>query len=216
MCLSDLSEKMFQKLLGYLRTRLPREWNLFIEEGEVILRKRELTPLEGAHVVLHCLNSIEGDAVEAIKSLLKIEGEICCSFIGDNLFSNQREFVAVLLKGEMVDFFDYDCWSNVDLLGRRYSDGRGSPDRSEMWVIPSEVELETVVVSSESLAKQFREAGLPVLIASSRGLGKEYTEEEEDEEILFDDNGTCWVKPRRSYYERPWTEAWTFENYRGY
>ncbi|MDY0199207.1 MAG: hypothetical protein RBR68_15490 [Tenuifilaceae bacterium] len=109
----------------------------------------------GGHgIYVHMLNGVKdrNTALDAIASLLKIEGEICVSEIGDRQLSVHQFRVGVMLKGDLTAQFETDCWSDVDNRGRRYQldTNHCNYDRKEGWMIPSESQVVGLIYNRAS------------------------------------------------------------------
>ena len=79
---------------------------------------------------------------DSINDFMEIQGEVCCSEIGDEQFTTRRNKVAVILEGQATAQFSCDCWSKLLPSGKRYATRRESEtDRSETWVVPANCKL---------------------------------------------------------------------------
>lgn len=104
-------------------------------------------------IFVHMLNGVKdrNSVLDAINSLLQIDGEVCVSEIGDRQLSVRQFRVGVLLKGELTAQFEYDCWSEIDHKGKRYAGNMvGSYDRKEGWIIPSKSQIVGLIYNGAS------------------------------------------------------------------
>jgi len=115
-----------------------------ITEQERMNEKGRNTQKEGLFV--HVLNEKVKDWEEYLLSFLNIDGEVCASYLEENLYSYRKNTVGILLKGKTNASFTFDCWSRKDMKGYRRATYRGNEGRSEHWVVPSQMQPVAIVV----------------------------------------------------------------------
>lgn len=168
-----LTQREGEALRRFVEKRLPRQFQVVEDwEGEwgFSVARRYLPYAGEEGTWIHVVNNDVGSLSRWLNDFSRIEGEVCCSQVGDWLLHTRRTFLAVVMEGCARAVFDEDVWSKVDARGVRVAtrEGSGNPSRCEAWVVPSECRIVTVVTDSDELVEEAHRVGFSVVVKASR------------------------------------------------